>query len=279
MAATSSSYAKFDVRRKNPDPERCVLLVIDMQNYFSSMAKPIVASINKTIQLCRESNIPIIFTRHIHKSTEDYGMLAEWWNDDMTLDGTAASELMSELKRSTGDRVLEKCTYSAFQKTELEDDLKGEGIREVIVTGVMTNLCMQCQRDLTDSTVLRNMGVGLSYSLLAYKSALQGIGKLQVNEASLNEDLEQSWEVLAEPIQTVMRRYAVPEPYEKLKELTRGRAVTQESLRVFIEGLELPEETKANLLKLTPQAYVGAAEELATAVETCIKLVNGFELV
>ncbi|XP_068663643.1 uncharacterized protein [Aristolochia californica] len=135
------------------------------------------------------------------------------------------------------------------------------------------------QRDLTDSTVLRNMGVGLGYSLLAYKSALQGIGKLQVNEASLNEDLEQSWEVLAEPIQTVMRRYAVPEPYEKLKELTRGRAVTQESLKAFIEGLELPEEAKANLLKLTPQAYVGAAEELATSVETCIKLVNGFELV
>ncbi|KAG9442275.1 hypothetical protein H6P81_018129 [Aristolochia fimbriata] len=135
------------------------------------------------------------------------------------------------------------------------------------------------QRDLTDSTVLRNMGVGLGYSLLAYKSALQGIGKLQVNEASLNEDLEQTWEVLAEPIQTVMRRYAVPQPYEKLKELTRGRAVTQESLRAFIQGLELPEEAKANLLKLTPQAYIGAAKELATAVETCIHLVNGFEVV
>ncbi|XP_068639870.1 nicotinamidase 2-like [Aristolochia californica] len=151
MAATSSSYAKFDVRRKNPDPERCVLLVIDMQNHFSSMATPIVASINKTIQLCRESNIPIIFTRHIHKSTEDYGMLAEWWNNDLILDGTAASELMSELKRSSGDRVLEKCTYSAFQKTGLEDDLKGEGIREVIVTGVMTNLC--CETTARDAFV------------------------------------------------------------------------------------------------------------------------------
>ncbi|XP_077241309.1 uncharacterized protein LOC143881872 [Tasmannia lanceolata] len=131
------------------------------------------------------------------------------------------------------------------------------------------------QRDLTDSTVLRNMGVGLGYSLLAYKSALQGVGKLQVNEARLTEDLEQSWEVLAEPIQTVMRRYDVPEPYEKLKELTRGRTVTRERLREFIEGLELPEEAKENLLKLTPHSYIGAAEVLAKAVGNAIDLVNG----
>ncbi|KAE8681184.1 hypothetical protein F3Y22_tig00111338pilonHSYRG00017 [Hibiscus syriacus] len=100
------------------------------------------------------------------------------------------------------------------------------------------------QRDLTDSTVLRNMGGGLGHSLLAYRSALQGIGKLQVNEAWLSEDLNQAWEVLAEPIQTVMRRCDVPEPYEKLKELTRGRAVTKERIREFIEGLELPKEAK-----------------------------------
>ncbi|XP_048135490.1 adenylosuccinate lyase-like isoform X5 [Rhodamnia argentea] len=133
------------------------------------------------------------------------------------------------------------------------------------------------QRDLTDSTVLRNMGEGLGHSLLAYKSALQGIGKLQVNEARLSEDLNHSWEVLAEPIQTVMRRFGVPEPYEKLKELTRGRAVSQESITEFIEGLELPEEAKVNLLKLTPHTYIGAAAELAMNVDTAVNLVNGLE--
>ncbi|KAF6173217.1 hypothetical protein GIB67_026912 [Kingdonia uniflora] len=133
------------------------------------------------------------------------------------------------------------------------------------------------QRDLTDSTVLRNIGLGLGHSLLAYKSALQGIGKLQVNEVRLSEDLDQSWEVLAEPIQTVMRRYGVPEPYEKLKELTRGKAVTKESIREFIEGLELPEEAKANLLKLTPHTYIGAAANLARTVNKFFGFVNGFD--
>lgn len=119
------------------------------------------------------------------------------------------------------------------------------------------------QRDLTDSTVLRNIGVGLGHSLLAYKSAIQGITKLQVNEATLAKDLDQTWEVLAEPIQTVMRRYGVPEPYEKLKELTRGRAVTKESITEFIKALEIPADAKTNLLKLTPHTYIGAAVELA----------------
>ncbi|KDP44832.1 hypothetical protein JCGZ_01332 [Jatropha curcas] len=131
------------------------------------------------------------------------------------------------------------------------------------------------QRDLTDSTVLRNMGEGLGHSLLAYRSALQGIGKLQVNESRLSEDLNHSWEVLAEPIQTVMRRYGVPEPYEKLKELTRGRAVTKESIREFIEGLELPKETKAYLLELSPHNYVGAAIELGKTVDVTMNLING----
>ncbi|XP_044461057.1 adenylosuccinate lyase-like [Mangifera indica] len=131
------------------------------------------------------------------------------------------------------------------------------------------------QRDLTDSTALRNMGGGLGHSLLAYKSALQGIGKLQVNEACLSEDLNQAWEVLAEPIQTVMRRYGVPEPYEKLKELTRGKAVTRERIREFILGLELPEEAKASLLNLTPHTYVGAAVDLARNVDATVNLVNG----
>ncbi|XP_058007783.1 uncharacterized protein LOC110664317 isoform X2 [Hevea brasiliensis] len=131
------------------------------------------------------------------------------------------------------------------------------------------------QRDLTDSTVLRNVGEGLGHSLLAYKSALQGMGKLQVNENRLSEDLNQSWEVLAEPIQTVMRRYGVPEPYEKLKELTRGRAVTKGSIREFIEGLALPKEAKSYLLELTPHTYVGAAIELGKSVNVTMNLING----
>ncbi|XP_073148902.1 uncharacterized protein [Henckelia pumila] len=131
------------------------------------------------------------------------------------------------------------------------------------------------QRDLTDSTVLRNMGVGLGHSLLAYKSALHGIPKLQVNEASLIDELNQSWEVLAEPIQTVMRRYGVPEPYEKLKELTRGRAVTKESIQEFIKSLDIPIEAKTNLLNLTPHTYVGEAVELAKTVKTLVSLVHG----
>ncbi|GAB2234523.1 hypothetical protein Drorol1_Dr00003778 [Drosera rotundifolia] len=127
------------------------------------------------------------------------------------------------------------------------------------------------QRDLTDSTVLRDIGDVLACSLLAYRNTLQGIKKLQVNEAQLHEDLNNSWEVLAEPIQTVMRRYGVPEPYEKLKELTRARAVTEESMREFIQGLDLPQEAKSILLELTPSKYIGAAAELARNIDVAIK--------
>ena len=118
------------------------------------------------------------------------------------------------------------------------------------------------QRDLTDSTVLRNMGVGFGYSLLAYHATLKGISKLEVNEARLLEDLDNSWEVLAEPIQTVMRRYGIPEPYEKLKALTRGQAITQQTLRDFVAQLELPDEAKTRLLEMTPAVYIGLAQQL-----------------
>jgi adenylosuccinate lyase len=118
------------------------------------------------------------------------------------------------------------------------------------------------QRDLTDSTVLRNMGVGFGYSLLAYGSTLKGISKLEVNTAKLAQDLDNSWEVLAEPIQTVMRRYGIPEPYEKLKALTRGQAITKEILQEFVATLDLPEAVIAELQALTPSTYVGMAETL-----------------
>jgi len=123
------------------------------------------------------------------------------------------------------------------------------------------------QRDLTDSTVLRNMGVGAGYSLIAYESSLKGIGKLQLNEARLAEDLENSWEVLAEPIQTVMRRYGVEQPYEKLKALTRGRAMSRDVIRAFVTELDIPEEARAALLALTPAGYIGNAAAQARAIE------------
>ncbi|NCF18619.1 MAG: adenylosuccinate lyase [Haliea sp.] len=123
------------------------------------------------------------------------------------------------------------------------------------------------QRDLTDSTVLRNMGVGAAYSLIAYQASLKGIGKLQLNEDRLAQDLEASWEVLAEPIQTVMRRYGIEQPYEKLKELTRGEDMSKEVIQAFVTKLELPEEAKRELLELTPANYIGNAVSQAQAIE------------
>ena len=123
------------------------------------------------------------------------------------------------------------------------------------------------QRDLSDSTVLRNVGVAFGYSLLAYDSCLKGLGKLEANPARLAEDLDANWEVLAEPIQTVMRRYGVANPYEQLKELTRGKArITREELRVFIEKLNIPESAKQGLLELTPGNYLGKAVDLAKRI-------------
>jgi adenylosuccinate lyase len=119
------------------------------------------------------------------------------------------------------------------------------------------------QRDLTDSTVLRNLGTALGHSLLAYDSALKGLGKLETNPERLAEDLNNCWEVLAEPVQTVMRRFGVPNPYEQLKELTRGKGITPEGLRSFIQGLAIPDNAKKLLLEMTPASYIGKATELA----------------
>ncbi|WP_300480204.1 adenylosuccinate lyase [Shewanella sp.] len=116
------------------------------------------------------------------------------------------------------------------------------------------------QRDLTDSTVLRNLGVGIAHALIAYQATLKGISKLEVNEAHLRDELDHNWEVLAEPVQTVMRRYGIEKPYEKLKELTRGKRIDAQQLSVFIDGLELPDSVKAELKKMTPANYIGRAE-------------------
>ncbi len=122
------------------------------------------------------------------------------------------------------------------------------------------------QRDLTDSTVLRNLGVGVAHSTIAYQSCLKGIGKLEADPVRLAADLDANLEVLAEPIQTVMRRYGIEKPYEKLKELTRGRTVDRQTLQAFISGLDIPEAAKAQLLALTPATYTGNAERQARDV-------------
>ena len=119
------------------------------------------------------------------------------------------------------------------------------------------------QRDLTDSTTLRNMGVGFGYTLIAIRSTAKGLGKLELNRERLAEDLDRNWEVLAEPIQTVMRKVGMDHPYERLKELTRGRRVTAEIMREFVSALPLPAADKARLLMLTPATYVGLAAKLA----------------
>jgi adenylosuccinate lyase len=123
------------------------------------------------------------------------------------------------------------------------------------------------QRDLTDSTVLRNLGVGIGYALIAYQSTLKGISKLEVNRDHLLAELDQNWEVLAEPIQTVMRRYGIEKPYEKLKALTRGKRVDAAGMQVFIDSLPLPEEEKTRLKALTPASYIGYAVDLVNKLQ------------
>jgi adenylosuccinate lyase len=127
------------------------------------------------------------------------------------------------------------------------------------------------QRDLTDSTVLRNMGVALGHTLLAYDSCIKGINKLEVNSQRISEDLEHAWEVLAEPIQTLMRRYGIANPYEQLKTLTRGKnGINKEALQSFINDLDLPDDTKKQLLTLTPWDYTGKASELTRSFHMTI---------
>ena len=122
------------------------------------------------------------------------------------------------------------------------------------------------QRDLSDSTVLRNIGSAFGYSLLAFRSTLSGLGKLELDALAINADIDNCWKILAEPIQTVMRRYGVPEPYEKLKELTRGRQVDQDAIRAFVEKLDIPEPARKSLLELTPRTYLGNAVEQARSI-------------
>ena len=122
------------------------------------------------------------------------------------------------------------------------------------------------QRDLTDSTVLRNIGTGLAHSLIAYRATLKGISKLELNATVIDRDIDACWEILAEPIQTVMRRYRIEKPYEKLKELTRGKQIDKQSVQEFVETLSIPEKAKQELLELSPRTYLGNAEEQASSI-------------
>lgn len=141
------------------------------------------------------------------------------------------------------------------------------GLASALLTHLSQKLPIsRWQRDLTDSTVLRNMGVALGYALLGYDSLLRGLDKLELNRDALAADLDGAWEVLAEPIQTVMRRYGLPEPYEQLKKFTRGRPMTRELMQGFIDGLDLPAAEKTRLLAMTPGRYTGQAESLAGKV-------------
>ncbi|MEH6626191.1 MAG: adenylosuccinate lyase [Motiliproteus sp.] len=141
------------------------------------------------------------------------------------------------------------------------------GLANAILAHLASKLPLsRWQRDLTDSTVLRNLGVGFGHSIIAYQSSLKGISKLEVNAQRLDDDLDSSWEVLAEPIQTVMRRYGIDQPYEKLKALTRGKTINKETLAAFVDTLDMPEDAKTELKALTPQTYVGNAAAQAKAI-------------
>jgi adenylosuccinate lyase len=141
------------------------------------------------------------------------------------------------------------------------------GLANALLTHLAQKLPIsRWQRDLTDSTVLRNMGVALGYALLGHDSLRRGLGKLEVNREALEGDLDSAWEVLAEPIQTVMRRYQLPNPYERLKELTRGKTITREAIREFIETLEIPAAERERLLAMTPANYTGRAADLARRI-------------
>ena len=142
------------------------------------------------------------------------------------------------------------------------------GLANALLTHLAQKLPIsRWQRDLTDSTVLRNMGVALGHTLLGYDSLQRGLDKLEVNRAALAADLDAAWEVLAEAVQTVMRRHGLPEPYEQLKELTRGQAITRDTITAFIDGLALPADEKARLRALTPARYTGMAAQLARALK------------
>ncbi len=195
--------------------------------------------------VCRFNTILIDFDRDI------WGYVSQGYFKQRTIAGEVGSSTMPH-----------KVNPIDFENSE-----GNLGIANAIMQHLAAKLPIsRWQRDLTDSTVLRNMGVGFGYSMIAYQSTLKGISKLELNAVRLDLDLENAWEVLAEPIQTVMRRYAIEEPYEKLKALTRGQTMNKDTIQAFIDTLELPEEVKVVLKQLTPHNYIGNAVEQAKKI-------------
>lgn len=195
--------------------------------------------------LCRANTILIDFDRDV------WGYISLGYFKQKTIAGEVGSSTMPH-----------KVNPIDFENSE-----GNLGIANAIMTHLAQKLPIsRWQRDLTDSTVLRNLGTGLGHSLIAYEATLKGISKLELNEARLQEDLNNAWEVLAEPIQTVMRRYGIEKPYEKLKELTRGKTINRELMASFIDTLEIPEEEKVRLRALSPASYIGNAAEQAKTI-------------
>ena len=167
-------------------------------------------------------------------------------------------------QRSTRDEVGSSTMPHKVNPIDFENAEGNLGLSTAMLSHFASKLPVsRWQRDLTDSTVQRNLGVALAYLSIAIHSCLQGLGKLEADPAVIQKDIEQSWEVLGEAIQTVMRRYGIPEPYEKLKALTRGKQVTKELLRDFVKSLDIPDDAKQRLLDLTPATYTGLASSLA----------------
>ena len=170
-------------------------------------------------------------------------------------------------QKTIADEVGSSTMPHKVNPIDFENSEGNLGLANAIMSHLATKLPVsRWQRDLTDSTVLRNLGVGIGHSLIAYEATLQGISKLEVNRERLARDLDNAWEVLAEPVQTVMRRYGIAEPYEKLKTFTRGKSITREGMQTFINQLEIPEKARNQLLALTPSAYTGNAADQAKAV-------------
>ncbi|WP_218313611.1 adenylosuccinate lyase [Halomonas sp. 18071143] len=195
--------------------------------------------------LCRYNTILIDFDRDV------WGYISLGYFKQRTVEGEIGSSTMPH-----------KVNPIDFENSE-----GNLGLANAILSHLAQKLPIsRWQRDLTDSTVLRNLGVGLAYGLIGYHASLKGISKLEANPARLAEDLNNSWEVLAEPIQTVMRRYGIEKPYEKLKELTRGKQIDQAGFAAFIDTLALPDDVKQELKSLSPASYIGNAKAQAEAL-------------
>ena len=174
----------------------------------------------------------------------------------------ATLHLITSSKKLLLAKLVHQPCHHKVNPIDFENSEGNLGIANAIFAHLAQKLPVsRWQRDLTDSTVLRNLGVGMGYALIAYQATLKGISKLEVNQEKLLAELDQNWELLAEPIQTVMRKYGIEKPYEKLKELTRGKRVNKEIMADFIDNLDLPEAVKEELKQLTPANYIGRAVE------------------